>query len=323
MSTLITTTVSTEALSISSQNKALKTTEEVALQIFLLCQVGLGTVANILLFVHNFSPILTGSGRRPTQVVLTHVAVANALILLLTAFPNNMVLFTRRPRNDFSCKYEYYARVVARSSNLCSTSVLSTYQFVTLVPGNWGRVMLRRRTPEVLSYSCYSCWFFSILNNIYIPMKLAGPQSTRNDTDSNRKWVCTTSGLGVEVTFLRFAHDAVFIGIMVSTSVSMVILLHRHRQRLRHIHTFSDDQRAPPETRAAHTILMLVVMFVNFYVLDCICTFFHTSYITSRLWLSRINEILTAGFPTLSPLLLIYRHSKNPCSVIFPCCKPH
>ncbi|OBS66124.1 hypothetical protein A6R68_05335, partial [Neotoma lepida] len=44
---------------------------------------------------------------------------------------------------------------------------------------------------------------------------------------------------------------------MIWTSVSMVFLLHRHRQRTQHILTSNQDHRGHAETRAAHTILML------------------------------------------------------------------
>ncbi|KAM7340369.1 hypothetical protein ACRRTK_000984 [Alexandromys fortis] len=146
------TPVSSEALSMSAHNKDLKTIEETALQIFLLCQTGIGTVANILLFIHNFSPVFAGIQLKPTQVILSHMAVANALILLITGFPNNMTVFApRNPLTDLKCKLQYFIRLVARSINLCSTCVLSTHQFVTLVPGTWGRIMLRGKAPNLLS----------------------------------------------------------------------------------------------------------------------------------------------------------------------------
>ena len=133
-----------KALSISAHGNSLKTTEEVALQILLLCQFGVGTVANVFLFVHNFSPVLTGSKQRPRQVILSHMAVANALTLFLTIFPNNMSAFApKTPPTELKCKLEFFSHMVARSTNLCSTCVLSIHQFVILVPINRGKVILR------------------------------------------------------------------------------------------------------------------------------------------------------------------------------------
>ncbi|XP_051018439.1 vomeronasal type-1 receptor 1-like [Acomys russatus] len=303
-----------------SQYEILKTMEEVALQILLVCQVGVGTVANILLFVKNFSQVFTKSQLMPIQALLMNLAVANAFQLLLYAQPKHLSIFIKRKLpTDFSCKFGYFFNLMARSTNMCSTCALSTYQFVTLVPNNWGKAMLRRRNSKILSNSCYSCWLLSVLYNSYIPMKITGPQNTNNDTDSKLKWICSTSSFSVAMGFLRFAHDAVFISIMIWTSVSMVILLNRHHQRLQYINNPNQDHRGYAETRAAHTILMLVVTFVCFYLLDCICAFFHISFVDSRPWLRRTGEVLASCFPTISPLLLIFRDPKDPCSVLFGC----
>ncbi|XP_052619260.1 vomeronasal type-1 receptor 4-like [Peromyscus californicus insignis] len=307
----------------ASQNKTLKSTEELALQTLLLFEIGCGTLANILLFVHNFSPIFTGSRLRPTQVIVTNLAVANVFILFVTAFPFNVMVFVpRNPYTNLQCKIGYFIRMVAQSTNMCSTCVLSIHQFLTLVPGQWGRLMPRGRAPDVLSYSCYSCLLFSVLNNVYIPIKVTGPQSTGNDTHNQGKWICSTSGFSAGIVILRFSHDAIFISIMIWTSVSMVLLLHRHSQRTQHILAANQNQRGHPESRAAHTILMLVVTFVGLYLLDIICIIFHTFLMDSRIWLRHVGEALTAGFPTISPFLLIFRDPKDPLSVLFNCCKP-
>ncbi|XP_059108524.1 vomeronasal type-1 receptor 2-like [Peromyscus eremicus] len=304
----------------SSQSKALKTTEEWALQMFVLFEVGIGTVANIFLFVHNFSPIFTGSQLRPTQVIVTNLAVTNAFLLLVTAFPSNIMVFVpRSPPSNLRCKILVFIRLVARSMNMCSACALSIHQFVTLVPGHWNRLMLRGRTPDVLSYSCYSCWLFSILNNVYIPIKVSGPQSTGNDTHNQSMFLCSTSGFTLGIVFLHLAHDATFISIMVWTSVSMVILLYRHHQRTQHILTPTQNHRGHADTRAAQTVLIVVVTFVALYLLNFICIIFHTVLTDWGLLLRHVGEALTAGFPTISPFLLIFRDPKDPCSVLFNC----
>ncbi|XP_052036237.1 vomeronasal type-1 receptor 4-like [Apodemus sylvaticus] len=300
----------------SLQDEAMKTTEEIALQILLLCQVGIGTIANILLFVHNFSPFLTGCQLRPTQVIFAHMAVSNTFILLMTVFPNNMYVTQRNPLNDLKCKLEYYLRMVARSTNLCSTCVLSTYQFLTLVPGNFGELMLRR-SPKAINYSCCSCWLFGVFYNVYIPMKVSGPQNIPNETSIKSKWVCFTSGFSVGIVFLRFAHDALFISVMIWTSVSMVLLLYRHYQRLQYMFTPHQVNKGCAEIRAAHSIVMLVVTFVSFYLLHCVCFALHNFFVDSRLWLRHVGEALTSSFPTISPLLLIFRDPSYSCSLIF------
>uniref|UniRef100_A0A8C6G6D5 Vomeronasal type-1 receptor n=1 Tax=Mus spicilegus TaxID=10103 RepID=A0A8C6G6D5_MUSSI len=318
MSYLIITPVSAKALSMCTLDKSLKTTEEVALQIFLLCQFGVGTVANVFLFVHNFYPVLTGSQQSPRQVILSHMAVANILILFITIFPTNVMTFApRNPPTDLKCKLEFFIRLVARSTNLCSTCVLSIYQFVTLVPVNRGKLILRASVPSLARYSCYSCWFFSVLNNIYIPIKVTGPQIADNNTDCRSKLFCFTFGYSRVIFFLRIAYDATFMSIMVWTSVSMVLLLHRHHQKMQHIFTTNRHYRGQAETRATSTILILVITFVSFYLLNFTCIIIQALVTDSHAFVRHWSEALVTGFPTISPLLLIFRKSKDPCSVFF------
>ena len=294
-----------------------------ALNIFLLCQVGVGTVANFLLFIHNFSVILTNYQLTPIQVLVTNLVVSSAFNLPLLAIPSSStVLLPRKAPSDLSCKLWYFVCLVALSTNLSSTCVLSTYQFVTLVPGNFNELMVRGRSPKVISYSCCSCWLFGVLYNVYIPMKVSGPQNTHNKTDIKSKWFCVTSGFSVGIVFLWFAHDAIFISIMVWASVSMVRLLYRHYQRLQYIFPPHQGNRGYAEIRAAHSIVMLVVTFVSFHLLHCICFILHIVFVDSNLWLRHIGEVLTSSFPTISPLLLIFRDPSYPCSLIFNYKKP-
>ena len=252
------------------------------------------------------------------------MAVSSILILFMTVFPNNVFVAQRNLLNDLQCKLEYFVYMVARSTNLCSTCVLSIHQFVTLFPVSRGKgkLILRASVQNLASYSCYSCWFFSVLSNIHIPIKVTGPQITDNNTDSKSNLFCSTSGFIVGIVSLQFAYDATFMSIMVWTSVSMVLLLHRHRQRMQHILTPNQNPRGQAETRATHTILMLVVTFVSFYLLNCICIIFHAFSIHSRLFIRLVSEVLAAVFPSICPLLLIFRDPKDPCSVLFKCWKP-
>ncbi|XP_021044958.1 vomeronasal type-1 receptor 4-like [Mus pahari] len=300
-----------------SQNKTLKTMEVLALQILLPCHAVVGTVGNILLFVHNFSPILTDSRLRPIQIILINLAVANTFMLLLFAYSFDLLdIVPRKPPTDLKCKLAYFFHMVARGTIMCSTCVLSTYQFVTLVPGTWARVMIREISPKVVSYCCYSCWLFSVLYNVHIPMNVSGPKKSLNDSDSKGNLICSISGVSVDMNFLRFSHDIIFLGIMAWTSVSMVIHLNRHHQRVNHIHKLKQNNRGHAEIRAAHTILMLVVTFVSLYILNCISILFHISFVESRLWLRYVTKLLALSFPTISPLLLIFRDRKGYCSLL-------
>uniref|UniRef100_A0A8C4MSK2 Vomeronasal type-1 receptor n=1 Tax=Equus asinus TaxID=9793 RepID=A0A8C4MSK2_EQUAS len=98
------------------------------------------------------------------------------------------------------------------------------------------------------------------------------------------------------IVILWSISDAMFIGLIIWSSGSMVLLLHRHHKRV----------------PAARSILMLMVTFIIPYMLNSIFTFYIIAFLDTRLWLLLISHILALFFPTFSPLLLILRDPRAP-----------
>lgn len=95
-----------------------------------LIQIAVGSPANVIIFFHSVSPILLGHKQRPTRM-----AVANFLVLLSSGIPHKVAAFvSRNSLSSLGCKFVYYIKRVARSTTLCSTCILSTYQSFTLIP---------------------------------------------------------------------------------------------------------------------------------------------------------------------------------------------
>ncbi|XP_017526100.2 vomeronasal type-1 receptor 4-like [Manis javanica] len=294
------------------QKHVLRATGEVALKTTFLVQIGFGTLANVTLFLYNVSPVLYGHKQKPTHVVLTHMALANLLALLSSGIPHTMAAFLlRNPLSSLGCKVVYYTHRVARRSTLCCTCVLSTCQFFTLIPGRVEWMMLRT-DPKVPGPSCCFCWVFGALTSIYIPVNVTGAQNMGNYTDTQGRWFCSSSIPRTGIGILSSCPDTVFIGLMVWASGSTVGLLRRHHQRVQHIHTPKGPHSCSPETRAAHTILMLVVTFVVFYVMNLVFTFHITVFLDVQLWLIQTCNILALCFPTVSPFLLVLRDPRTP-----------
>ncbi|KAJ1073496.1 hypothetical protein K5549_019736, partial [Capra hircus] len=302
-----------DVLSMFFHKDALRTTSQAALKITYLTQMGIGSLVNVILFFHSISPVLIGQSQKPTDMIHTHMAVANLLVLLSPGIPHTMAAsFPRKPLSGLGCKFVYYIQRVARSTALCSTCILSTYQSFTLTPRRAEWVMLRGRAPKVIGPSCCTCWMLSFIMHIIAPLKITGPPNMHNYTDTKDKWFCSSSPDEIGTSYLWSVSDAVFIGLMVWSSGSMVLLLLRHRQRVQYIHTPAGHHRCPPETRAAHTILMLVVTFITFYFLNSVLSFYIAAFFDIRLWLIQTSNALGSCFPTICPFLLLLRDPRTP-----------
>ncbi|ELR44472.1 hypothetical protein M91_20299, partial [Bos mutus] len=246
-----------------------------------LFQVVVGALGNVILFIHSISPILFGQKKRGTDVILTHSVLANLLIILFSGIPRIMAVFVlRKPLNSLLCKFVYYIQRMARSTALCSTYVLSTYQSFTLTPRRAKWVMLRGRAPKFIGPSHCTCWMLSLMSS-----------------DVNE------SGCSDINEYLHSLDD--YYG-------SMVLLLLRHRQRVQHIHSATGHHRCPLETRAAHNILMLVVTFVIFYLLNSIFSFRISAFLESCLWLIQTSSVLASCFPTDSTFQLLLMDPRTP-----------
>nr|XP_014685472.2 LOW QUALITY PROTEIN: vomeronasal type-1 receptor 1-like [Equus asinus] len=295
------------------QKNVLRAIWEVAVKIIFLLQIGVGTLANVILFFYNVSPILLEHRQRPSHTILTHMSVVNVLVLLSSGIPHTTAVFLlRNPLSTLACKFSFYISRVARQTTLCCTCMLSTHQFFTLFPGRVECLMLRGRAPKVIGLFCFICWIFSFLIYIFVPMTITTSQDMENDTDFQGTWFCPSSHFTSCMYILLSISDAMFIGLMGWASGFRVLLLHRHHQRVWHIHSPGGSHKFLSEIRAAYTLLRLVVTFVIPYMLNSIFTFYITYFLDTRLWLIHISHILASCFPTFSPLLLILRDPRAP-----------
>lgn len=201
----------------SFQNNVLRTPREVIPKTIFLLQMGLG-LWPITFSSSIISLLFLGHKLRPKHMILIHMAMANSLIPHMTG-----AFVLRNPLSSFGCKFVYYVHRVA-----CSTCVLSTYQFFTLIRRRMEWTMFQGGAPKVIVPSCCICWMSSFFMHIYIPMKITGPQDTGNDTDTQGRWICSASSPSASIVILWSISDAMFIGLMVWSSGSLVLLLHRH-----------------------------------------------------------------------------------------------
>ncbi|KAH0502599.1 Vomeronasal type-1 receptor 90 [Microtus ochrogaster] len=122
-----------------------------------------------------------------------------------------------------------------------------------------------------------------------------------------------------------FCRDVFLVGLMLATSAYMVIILFRHQRQHKHLHSLS-HLRASPESRATHTILLLVDSFVVMYWVDFIIS---STAVLLRMYnpvILSVQKFVMNVYPTITPLIQIssdnriinmLKHMQSMCHQIF------
>ncbi|XP_077889445.1 vomeronasal type-1 receptor 4-like [Ictidomys tridecemlineatus] len=287
-------------------------TSDVAVGIIFLSQTMVGALGNSCVLLHYLVHHLMGFKVRHTDLILQHLIVANLLALLCRGVPQTVAAFGVKDfLSDFGCKLLFYLHRLGRGVSIGSTCLLSVFQAINISPENSSCSELKVKAPKYIGLSIYLSWILYLLVNIMIFSQMTGKRSNNNITIMKDFEYCSAVQPDKRLQSLYAAlvtfPDVLCVGLMLWASSSMVLILHRHKQRMQHLHKTSSP-RSSPESRATKTIILLVSTFVSFYTLSCIfqvCVIF----IYNPHWLLvKMAAIVAGSFPTLSPFLLMSRN---------------
>ncbi|XP_023364463.1 vomeronasal type-1 receptor 4-like [Otolemur garnettii] len=291
---------------------------DLILRLLFMLQTGTGVLGNTFLLLTYTSTACTGQTPRPTHLILTNLAVANVFFLLFKGIPQMILTWgLTHTLGNMGCKLVTYFHRTARGLSLCTTCHLSSFQAITISPKTWGWIKLKDAALKKVGFSCFLCWISNLLINIFVPIRVGALQHSHSATKTHNLVLCSSSKnhttfYAVIHTILITIPDVVYIGLMAGASVYMVLLLHSHRQRVRHIHTLSTPHRFSPEAKATQTILLLATTFIFFYFINSIFIIYHPVFNESRIWLHHTTTFLAACYPTISPLVLILQDPQTP-----------
>nr|XP_060507352.1 vomeronasal type-1 receptor 1-like [Panthera onca] len=288
---------------------------EFVVGILFLFQTGTGLLGNSLLLYFYVLTLFTKHAQRRTDLILNHLALANFLILFSRGIPQTLAAFCLDNfLGEAVCKIVFYTHRVARGVSLCTTCLLSGFQAITISLNNPRWAELKLRAPKFVQPSCCLCWILHLLINIVVPVKVTHPGSTRNITKRDFG-LCSVKGSNSFVSslcaFLFTFLDILCLGPMGWASVSIVLFLQRHKQRVQYLHHTSLSPRASLETTATFTVLLLVSLFLSFYFLSSLLSLYITCFVNPSLQLVNIGTFLSACFPASSPYVLISHEIKG------------
>ncbi|XP_030742138.1 vomeronasal type-1 receptor 2-like [Echinops telfairi] len=298
---------------------------DLKIPIIYMFEIVVGILGNLILIVHYFCLYIHGCRSRSTDLILRNLTVANSLVILSNGVPKTMAaLGVKDFLNDFGCKLVLYIHRVARGVSIGSTCLLSVSQAITISPRNSRWAHVKQKALKHIGLSSIHCWVLHLLVSAVFPIYTSVKRSNKITMKRNDLGYCsfpnndnTTLALFVS---LVSCHDVVCLGLMAWASCSMVSILYRHQQQVRHIYTNNFSPRSSAERRASQNIIFLVSTFVSFYVLSSVIGTYLSLFDHPSQWLVNMYALLTACFPTASPFILM-KSDTRVLSLCYVCSK--
>ncbi|XP_004644767.1 vomeronasal type-1 receptor 4-like [Octodon degus] len=292
------------------------TSKDLAIGIIFLSQAIIGVLGNFFVLWHYNFIFQRGRRLRPTDVILKHLFVANSLVLLSGGVPRTMAAFGLKLFfNDFKCKSLLYIERVGRRVSMGTICLLRVLQNIMISPVNSCWKNVKGKVQKYIGFSLGSCWILNILINLIIPLYAWYSYVHGYDRIMKKQlnigYCCLIDyGLAIGSIYITVVvfPEVCFSLLIVWASGSMVFILYRHKQVVQHIHVANTSLRSP-ESRATHSILLLVSTFISFYTVSTIIQISITLTYNLRLWLVNACDIISACFPTMSPFLIISQDS--------------
>nr|XP_027776548.1 putative vomeronasal receptor-like protein 4 [Marmota flaviventris] len=236
-------------------------------------QAGIGISENTFLLCLHTAAVLVGNKPRLTDLPVTHLALTHILMLLTMGLLVSADIWeTQDIPGDFKCKVLAFLNRVMRGLSICITCVLSVLQAITISPsGSWLAHFKLKSTNPIVGLFIF-LWFLTMsLSSNLLLCTVDTPNKTQPGflflTDRCSFLLMSYRSRTLFLAFMAF-RDLLFLGLMVLSSAYMIILLHRHKQRSKSLHSPHFSPRSSPEQRATHTILLLISCFEILYCVD-------------------------------------------------------
>ncbi|XP_031236719.1 vomeronasal type-1 receptor 90-like [Mastomys coucha] len=260
-----------------------------------------------LLFFYTF--IILGHRPKPTDLISCQLTFIHIMMILTGGDIWLTDIFEiLKIENDFKCKTIFYISRVMRGLSICTTCLLSVVQAVTISPSTSLLAKFKQKLKEYMIYSFLGMWSFNL---IFSSNRIFYVGAYTNVSVTNQMKVTKFCSLLPKNYIIRglilmgsISRDVFLVGVMLTTSTYMVIILCRHQRQCKYLHSIS-HLRASPEKRATQTILLLVVFFVVMYWVD-----FIISSTSALLWMYDpviliIQKFVMHAYPTITPLVQI------------------
>ncbi|XP_028617298.1 vomeronasal type-1 receptor 2-like, partial [Grammomys surdaster] len=133
-------------------------------QILLIFQFCLGVIGNsslLMLYIYMF--LFRPHFKKLIDSVFLHLTIVNLSTIMFTLIKDIMFSF-RVPNflDDIGCKAVLFSFRISRGLSICTTSVLSIFQVITITPSNSKWAWLKPRLSRWIFYSLLCSWLINL-----------------------------------------------------------------------------------------------------------------------------------------------------------------
>ncbi|XP_027254470.1 vomeronasal type-1 receptor 4-like [Cricetulus griseus] len=248
------------------------------------------------------------------DLILIHLIMVNFLIILSKGMGNTMITFgLKHFFNDWSYQIFMYVQRVFRSMSIATICLLSVFQAIIISPRNSCWKYLRANSPKDIGLYISLCWLLYIMVNVLFPLYMSIKLRKKNRTKETGFELYTVVGhdrVTVSLYTAFFVFPELLFSVLITwSSISMIVFLYRHKQKVQHIRSACAFHSNSPESRATQNILVLVFTFLAFYTLSTISHGCSALLSHQNWWPMTITSIISLCFPTLSPFVLMSQSS--------------
>ncbi|XP_036065122.1 vomeronasal type-1 receptor 4-like [Onychomys torridus] len=285
-----------------------------AFRIAFLSETTTGILGNVSLIFYYLVIYCRKCILKPTDLILMHLLIANALIIISDGVPQTMAAFGfKHFLDDFGCKLLLYLQGIGRSMSIGTTCLLSVFQGLTISPKKFCWKNHKVKIEKNIGYYIFLLWIMYIFINFMHFLYIIANTYTSNVT---RKWdfeYChsiVSGEIGGSLYTALVVYPEVFFSVLMTWSNgSMIVILYRHKQRVKHIRSTHGSIRNNPESRVTQNILILVSTFLAFYTLSSILRGYIALLYNQNWWLTNFRALTSLCFPSFVPFLLLYHYS--------------
>ncbi|XP_036352747.2 putative vomeronasal receptor-like protein 4 [Ochotona princeps] len=271
-------------------------------------QAGTGIVANASLLVFHIITRHRFHRSKPTDMTTCHLAFVHMVVLIITLdiLSEDMFKSLNFP-NELKCKLLFYLSRVMRGLSISTTCILSIIQAITISPNSFylSRFKYKLTKHVAIAFSCI--WSLNLCSNSILVIYTVA-HSNRTSLLNVSKYCSLSSMNSVIMTLFRtltLSQNVFFVGLMLLSSMYMVVFLCSHQRKSEYLHSMSISPRISPAKRATCTVLVLVSFFVIMYCVDITISSFSTALWKYEPVVLDIRSLMGNTYATVSPLVLI------------------